>query len=129
MKKFLATILCFIYVVASSGATISFHYCMGEFIGWGVDHTSTARCDNCGMSKEKKKGCCNDKHATIQLKKDQLASTINDVPDNHFTYISHQYPYSTGHSLLINDDIIRSIHSPPFIQNIPSFIYHCVFLI
>jgi predicted ATP-dependent serine protease len=62
---------------------------MGKFTGWDVKADAAHKCSNCGMQKEKKKGCCNDEQATIELKKDQLASTINDVPGNQFVYIHH----------------------------------------
>lgn len=129
MKKFLATILCFVYVVASSGATINFHYCRGKFIGLDVA-VATAKCSNCGMAKENKKGCCNDKHATFELKKDQLASNINDVPNNHFVFIHHQYPSSIKSSFVFCiDENTNYANSPPFIKPVPAFIFNNVFRI
>jgi len=129
VKKFIATILCFIYVVASSGATINFHYCMGKFIGWDVNSSAPETCNNCGMHKEAKKGCCNDKRTMLQLKKDQLASGVNIIPDNSFIYILYQYPSLITSSLSVKYDVAQSIHSPPLIQNAPSYIRNCVFLI
>ncbi len=102
---------------------------MGKFTGWDIALPSNAGCDNCGMSKEKKHGCCNDKHATFELKKDQLASTANDVPGNYFINITPQYftPVNAS-AILINDDIASS-HSPPLIQPVSTFVLNCVFRI
>ena len=70
------------------------------------------------MEKEKKQGCCNDEQATIRLKKDQLASTINDVPGNQIIYIQHQYPSLIQPVLTSDNDVLQSIHGPPLIQAI-----------
>lgn len=79
------------------------------------------------MKKEKRKGCCNDEQAIIRLKKDQLASTINDVPGNQVIYIQHQYPSLVQSVLTGDNDVFQSMHGPPLIQIISPFILHCVF--
>ena len=129
MKKFLAIILCFIYVAASSGATINFHYCMGKFIGFDVNAANVTNCSNCGMGKVQKKGCCDDKHETLRLKKDQLASNINDVPRNNFVYIYPQYSSLLNSYSISSYNAVQLIHSPPLIQAVSGFIFHCVFRI
>jgi hypothetical protein len=130
VKKFLAAILCVVYATASSGATLNFHYCMGKFIGMDVTAPISAKCRKCGMTKENKKGCCNDKHATFSLQKDQLASHINNPSNNFFVYL-HQPILSSESSFLIfsADNNTRPTHSPPLIQPVSAFILHCVFRI
>jgi len=129
MKKIIATILCFVYVAASSGATVNFHYCMGKFIGWDIDAATQHTCSNCGMAKEKKQGCCNDKHAIVKVNKDQVASVINYVSFNFFVYVQHQYLYLT-HLFFNNKDVaVKPIHAPPLLQTTPSFIFNCIFRI
>jgi predicted ATP-dependent serine protease len=102
---------------------------MGKFTGWDVKAKTSHKCNNCGMEKEKKQGCCNDEQATIRLKKDQLASTINDVPGNQIIYIQHQYPSLIQPVLTSDNDVLQSIHGPPLIQAISPVILHCVFRI
>ena len=102
---------------------------MGKFIGWDVAVAAPAACSNCGMHKEQKKGCCNDKHKTFQLKKDQVATTINYTPTNKFVYIHHKYLLLNNAVLFINKDVADAINGPPLIQTVPSFIYNCVFRI
>ncbi len=41
MKKVLTTILAFVYLSTSMGATIHLHYCMGKLASWSlIDHES-----------------------------------------------------------------------------------------
>jgi hypothetical protein len=102
---------------------------MGKFIGWDIAVPAHATCNNCGMGKEQKKSCCNDKQAVFSVAKDQLASIISDVPNSHFVYTQPQYSSLVNASLIINDDVPQSIHSPPLIQPVPGFILNCIFRI
>jgi hypothetical protein len=103
---------------------------MGKFIGWDVTAPVSADCSNCGMHKEQKKGCCNDKHTSFQLKKDHLASTINNVPNNFFTILHHQNPVAVNSGLKIFiADNTHTTHIPPLIKPVSAFILNCVFLI
>lgn len=130
VKKFLAAILCFVYATASSGATVNFHYCMGKFISLDVTAPTSAKCSNCGMTKENKKGCCNDKHASFSLQKDQLASHINNLSNNFFVYLYHPNLSSENSFLkFFTDNNTHPTHSPPLIQPVSAFILHCVFRI
>ena len=79
MKKVLATILAFVYLSTSMGATIHLHYCMGKLASWGlIDHDSK-NCTKCGMVKKTpgshfmaaKMDCCRDEHKQIKTDKDQ----------------------------------------------------------
>ena len=79
MKKLLATILAFVYLCTSMGATIHLHYCMGKLASWGlIDHESKT-CAQCGMIKKipasqnmtAKMDCCRDEHKQIKTDNDQ----------------------------------------------------------
>jgi hypothetical protein len=129
VKKIIATILSVLYVLASSGATINFHYCMGKFIGWNVSATVNQKCNNCGMTKENKKGCCSDKQQTFQLKKDQLAASVNTIPGNTFHFAYAQYPSSTKSFTVVKITEVHSVHSPPELKTISPLILNCVFRI
>jgi len=74
MKKFLVTILALVYLTASSGATINFHYCMGKLVNWDLSHKSKSKCNNCGMEKAGHKGCCHDEQKQVKIEKDQKAT-------------------------------------------------------
>lgn len=127
VKKVFALILCFVYAAVSSGATVNFHYCMGKFTGIDFKSSANSKCSNCGMEKEQKKGCCNDKHNTLQLKKDQLLSTINVVSNNQFISVLQQRYYSDNISLIDYDQVINSIHKPPLLLACSTFLFNCVF--
>ena len=79
MKKLLTTILAFVYLSTSMGATIHLHYCMGKLASWGlIDHESK-NCAQCGMIKKNsatecmaaKMDCCRDENKQIKTDKDQ----------------------------------------------------------
>jgi hypothetical protein len=83
MKRILVSILAFLYLSTSMGATIHLHYCMGKLISWGlIDHESKG-CMTCGMYKEAggmegflaSKNCCKDEHKEIKTDKDQKVTS------------------------------------------------------
>jgi hypothetical protein len=118
-----------VYVTESIGATINFHYCMGKFIGWDVSLPINNKCSNCGMMKKDQKGCCNDKHQTIQIKKDQLATQINLIPLTSVYYLTASYFSVTQVFLPVSIVKFYSAHSPPGINTISPYILNCVFRI
>ena len=76
MKKCLATILAVLYFMTSTGATIHMHYCMGKMVSWALWHKHDKKddCKNCSMAK--KKGCCEDKHQTIEIESKYVLLSI-----------------------------------------------------
>src|SRR5664279_5304158 len=89
MKKVLTTILAFVYLSTSMGATIHLHYCMGKLASWGLINHESKHCAQCGMVKQKsspqgmtaKMDCCRDEHKQIKTDKDQKI-----VPSELFKY-------------------------------------------
>lgn len=79
MKRTLLTILAVFYLGVSSGATLHFHYCMGELVSWGFDQQNKDICGLCGMpkgkSKSKTKSCCEDEKQQPKVDKSQKANT------------------------------------------------------
>ena len=106
MKKVLATILAFVYLSSSMGATIHMHYCMGKLASWGlIDHEST-HCAQCGMVKKTsgtqhmaaKMDCCRDEHKQIKTDKDQKL------------FPSEIYKYNnTPQDIALNENATKSI--------------------
>lgn len=109
MKKFLLTILAFVYLGVSTGATIHVHYCMGKLVNIGLVNKSSSRCDKCGMATTQQgKGCCHDEQHFVKIEKDQNTTTAAyqimqfssiAVPSNYFELspiatgsIIHEYP-------------------------------------
>jgi hypothetical protein len=138
MKKIFATILAFIYLSTSMGATIHFHYCMGKLVSWGLLDQKSKSCTSCGMPKKVTgdhcikalKGCCNDEHKQIKTDKDQkivqsefdllklfpVACVVNHPVPQDFQLFSStiEYPTSNG---------------PPGIGTVPVFLLNCHFRI
>jgi hypothetical protein len=51
MKKVLVTILAFVYLTISSGASINIHYCMEKLMNWDLTNKQNiqSKCSICGM--------------------------------------------------------------------------------
>ena len=131
MKKFVVTILLVLYVAASSGASISFHYCMDKFISWSLSLPVNNECSNCGMKKEKQQDCCHDKTETFQVKKHHHATQINSVPGNSIHYLNKCYLTLTSIIITsVNKNDFRIAHSyPPGESATSGFLLNCVFRI
>jgi hypothetical protein len=79
MKRFIISILAFLYISTSTGATIHLHYCMGKLVNWNLQLKSGDRCGKCGMKtnhKSKNNGCCRDEYKQIKSEKDQKLSQV-----------------------------------------------------
>ena len=129
MKKIVAVILCALYLVTSSGATVTFHYCMGKFIGADLALPQTHTCSNCGMAKKDQKGCCKDKHQTFQLKKDQLATSIGSVPTITLQYSDNSFYYCSTTFFPHFENVFCKSDSPPYLSTIPIYLSNNVFRI
>ena len=74
MKKIATLLVLLVYSAATIGATVHFHYCMNEFVGWDLWHEAkNNECGKCGM-KEKKGGCCKDEHKQLKIEDDHQKS-------------------------------------------------------
>ncbi len=130
LKKFLVTILAFVYLSVSSGATVHLHYCMGKLLSWGLTEKEDGKCGTCGMQKAEKKGCCHDEHKELKVEKDQKASesafkfltTSSNAVVVSFIDLPILYPSS-----IILDN--PSTHAPPRLGAVPIFILNCNFRI
>ena len=131
MKKLLTTILAFIYLSTSMGATVHLHYCMGKLASWGlIDHESK-HCAKCGMLKKTTTAhgidagmnCCKDEHKQIKSNQDQKSS-----PAEFFKYIS-LYPFPVIREAAADITPVLSVaiaypntHAPPLAGKLPRFI-------
>jgi hypothetical protein len=131
MKKILATILAFVYLSSSMGATIHLHYCMGKLASWGLIDHENKNCVQCGMVKKTltpqcmaaKMGCCKDEHKQIKTDKDQKL-----FPSEFFKY------NNLSNAIALNEPAIESIkafsisieypnsNAPPLFDKLPRFI-------
>ena len=140
MKKFLATILAFIYLTTSVGATINMHYCMDKLVAWGLgnEQSKAKACSYCGMVKstedkgclKESKGCCKDEQKMIKLENDQKISEASFK----FSHISFETiaPVFFDHSLAYVSSLTEQYpltHAPPREETVSLFVLNCVFRI
>ena len=76
MKRVAALILLMLYFGASTGATIHYHFCMGEMASFSFQQNEEEICGTCGMEKNvsEESGCCTDEQQWIKIEDDQKAS-------------------------------------------------------
>ncbi len=77
MRKLFFTIIAILYLGMSSGIAMEVHYCMGKKAGIDFFGDKNDKCSKCGM-KEKKGGCCTDKHHFVKIE-DSHQKTINNI--------------------------------------------------
>jgi hypothetical protein len=133
MKKVLATILAFVYLSTSMGATIHLHYCMGKLASWGlIDHESR-NCMQCGMLKKTssprciavKTDCCRDEHKQIKTDKDQkLFPSEFSKYNNLFQAITLHESIISGVKTLSPAIAYPNTNGPPLSGNLPLFVLY-----
>lgn len=135
MKRTLLTILAVFYLGISSGATLHFHYCMGELVSWGLDQQNKDTCGFCGMPKEnpktKAKSCCEDETQQAKVDKSQkanspvyefnAASSAVILPPSLFVNYKQEVPVKITREALSN--------APPDGNKIPVFLKNCTYRI
>ena len=132
MKKVLVTILAFVYLSSSMGATIHLHYCMGKLASWGlIDHNSKI-CAQCGMVKKTSSsqglsaqmGCCKDEHKQIKTDKDQKLSPSEFFKYNDLSQVIALNEAATQISKAFSCSIrYPNTHAPPLVR-LPLFVLY-----
>lgn len=132
MKRTLLTILAIFYLGVSSGATMHFHYCMGELVSWGLAKQSGKVCDFCGMPKTtaKKKSCCKDVEQQAKVEQSQKANPLVYKFDASTSAIIQPELY-TNYQAPTPVKIIREAWSnaPPDGRKIPVYLKNCTYRI
>ena len=131
MKKLLITVLAVFYLSVSSGATVHFHYCMGELIEWGLTNDNlekAADCSNCGMKKGVSEDCCKVQKQEYKLKESQKTLVISIQPEA-FALAPVTYPDFTQILSSSPTDLIPESNAPPRTLKTAVFIRNCNFRI
>lgn len=130
MKKFIVTILAVLYLGVSSGATVNFHYCMGQLIEWGLVSKQSENCSKCGMNKTKNTDCCKDQYQKFKVEESQKASQNVyqfNLPTSGVLFITfNEHSEGSVFSLKENQPFSKVSQQT---QNIPVFIRNCNFRI
>lgn len=127
MKKFLVTILAFIYLGVSSGIAMNIHYCMGKVSSIDLMHNSE-KCGKCGM-KLGSAGCCKDEFKMVKLS-DSHKLISNDINISVPVAVINNY-YSIFNSEIVFTEIKSSLknNSPPVSSGVSLNILLCIFRI
>ncbi len=131
MKRLLITVLAIFYLSVSSGATVHFHYCMGELIEWGLSNDGSDKadnCSNCGMKKGISEDCCKDQKQEYKLKESQKTS-LNTIQSKVIDLAPLVYPEFNITFKNTQPDLIPAINAPPRTQKTSTFLRHCNFRI
>lgn len=132
MRKFLITILAVFYLGVSSGATVHFHYCMGQLVEWGLSSTepeNSSNCSKCGMEADAQSDCC--KHQSKEAKVDK----VQKIAENHFCFgvpaidlrSGFSYYSIPSYSLIMEANPVSN--SPPDTGNAATYLRVCNFRI
>lgn len=131
VKKLIITVLAVFYLGVSSGATVHFHYCMGELIEWGFTddpNESADDCSNCGMEKGVSGDCCKEQKQEFKLKEAQKTA-INTIQAKILTLAPISYPNYIETLRASQQVLIPVSLTPPLIQKTAVFLLNCNFRI
>jgi hypothetical protein len=130
VKKFLISIVAFVYLLSITGVTIQQHYCMDKLVGLSFFQQDKDMCGKCGMEKsEKQDGCCKD--VTIKVK------NWNDQFKSFFSILSEKKGAQHDQDFFIYKPELKiqyskkylADHGPPYLTILPLFILNGVFRI
>jgi len=133
MKKFLFSILAIIYIVASTGATMHMHYCMGRLADTGFFEQDGGHCSLCGMEKtaDEDNGCCNDKEETVKISIDQKSSATTLFHfEQPFSILETAFTGFQPHlAAIAADKVLPVSNAPPRSPQVPPYLMNCLFRI
>lgn len=130
MKRVFVVILAFLYIGASSGATIQVHYCMGKLVKLTINHEQhNSKCTHCGMEKSNNdQNCCKQEQKHLDAVQDhKLPAAFQSLRISIAKYITlHDLTAVTGTT---STSITPVDESSGLLNSIPLCILHCVFRI
>lgn len=124
MKKFLVSIFAVFYLGIASGATVHFHYCMGELLSWGFTEVKSNSCDNCGMKKSSSEAenCCKDEAKQIKVEKAQKAETNIHFGKLPPVIVSNSFSQAKIAAIPVVSKAHPFSHAPPQTRKEPVFV-------
>jgi hypothetical protein len=132
MKKILFSILAIIYIVASTGATMHLHYCMGRLADTGFFEQEGGHCSLCGMEKSNgdDNGCCTDQEETIKISIDQKFSAASVFHfEQPFTLLEAAFTGFQPQLFAVATEVLPVSNAPPRSPQVPEYLMNCIFRI
>lgn len=104
---------------------------MGEYMGSSLYHSKDIKCEKCGMTKVKSKGCCKDKQKYVSLKREHNQTKASVQLPNFFaqTLLLNCITYNVIAVTYTTTTPKTIIHSPPLIYKQRLHILNCFYLI
>lgn len=132
MKRILLIILAVFYVGVSNGATVYFHYCMGELVKLGITESKQDSCDFCGMPPQEagEKSCCKDETKLIKVDDSQKMAQSHIQFEQAPVIIPNNIPWLIRDiSIPLQSNKAALSNAPPEGPPVPVFIRNCTFRI
>ncbi len=132
MKKFIVSILAFLYITSSCEATVYLHYCMGKQVSFSFMPEHSVNCHKCGMKKTgDRKGCCKDEKKVIKSGPNQGPGSLifSSGIQKKIVFIDSDYYSFSKPVLLSKVNISSENHGPPGNNSVPFYLMHCLLLI
>lgn len=124
MKRYLIFIFVLFYFSAASGATMEFHYCMGNLVEWGMAHSEeeSKTCSNCKMSAEGSEDCCKKDQQEVKIEKAQKAQFNFQFKSSASDILT---PFVSDRSVITFESVhtgYKYNHDPPRTEKTPVFV-------
>lgn len=132
MKRILLCILACFYLGISSGATVHFHYCMGQLVKLGLSAPQKTPCPFCGMEKKEasKKSCCKDDYTQAKVDQSQKTDPVQHQFQPLCPVLSPASDWKSCVAVLpIESHSINLKNAPPEKEPVPVFIRNCTYRI
>ena len=126
VKKVLHIVLSMLLLLATTGVSISKHYCMGRLMEVKLSQDKPAFC--CLSDESDEAGCCEGESEFINLDEDYTHDASLSLPGSDWHIITSSTYLEQAFSLLSIPFLHPEAHAPPLIST-PRFILHGVFLI
>ena len=107
--QILSSFMAFLVVASTVSWTVDKHICMGRV----MDIALFAHADDCGMSKDMEKSCCDDESFTIKGQ-DDLKMSFNDFTlEQQFFVVSFFHSYFDFFEAQVEEPSVFKDYSPP----------------
>lgn len=110
MKKALALITLFSYLLVTCGVVINHHYCMNRLASTQLFSSAEKYCGDCGMHTEESDGCCRDEVQVLRLSEDQQKASETSLRIS-LPPAAESFPSDYLHQPLLHEEAVW--HIPP----------------
>ena len=129
MKKIIAILLMFCYLVPAIGLSVKQHYCGGELASVSILFNDSPSC-SCGK-KPMKKDCCKDITTILKLKDTQnYTKKLTSSFTQNFKFLVQSCPAFNYNFIEVDfEKQLQNVHPPPLQKSKPLYLLHSVFRI